>query len=107
MAHLFFAIPFSHTLFFSLQVKSEFTRTYNKKSPCLPYSVESIVQKRKQSIAADMYDDSEEMNGDSSSEDDVSKDPMVKRKKTQTKPPQATGSRVNGRGRGRGKAAKK
>ena len=80
---------------------------YNKKSPCLPYAVENVVRKRKQSVAGDPYDDDEELNSDSSSESDISKDPMIKRKKTQMKPSQTTGSKATGRGRGRGKAAKK
>ena len=80
---------------------------YNKEAPCLPYSMENIVRKRKRSVADEAYDNSEELISDSSSEDDIAKDPMIKVKKTQTKPPQTTGSRMNGRGRGRGKAAKK
>lgn len=101
-------IHFSHALLtsFSLQVKSQFTRTYNKEAPCLPYSIESVVRKRLRSVADEAYDESEELNGDSSNEEDISKDPMIKMKKPQTKSLQTEGSKRGGRGRGRAKSQK-
>ena len=66
-----------------------------------------MVKKRKRSVADEEYEDKEELNSDSSNEDDISKDPMIKMKKAPTKPLPAIRGKANGRGRGRGKAARK
>lgn len=68
--------------------------------------MENVVKKRTQSVTDERFEDGEESNSDSSNEDDISKDPMIKMKKAQTRPAEAGGG-TNGRTKGKGKAVKK
>lgn len=109
--------------FVDSKVKSAFTRTYNKDSVALPYSVTGTTAKKKTQVSQDegFLDDDQDDEGSDSNDDNVESDKMIKAKKpstskkaeskAETKSSDAKkgqkgqkASKPAGRGRGRAKA---
>ena len=72
------------------KVKSALTRTYNKESHALPFSVSDVKSSAKQSIVTVVPDDAEI---EEESEEDISKDEMVKVKSAKTEKPRKKASK--------------
>ena len=65
-----------------MQVKSAFTRSYNKEAHATPYTTAAIIKKSRRSTSDDYDDDeNEEQESERESDDEITSNPMIRTSK--------------------------
>ena len=90
--------------FLLLQVKSAFTRSYNKEAHATPYATTSISKKSRHSTTDDYDDENGDYESEQESDSDVTSNPMIRTTKKKLESSKKAVSQKESSDKGKGKA---